>query len=323
VSARSVATERYDPDRHDVAQFSCGHEALDRWLTRYAGQGERRDAARTFVSTAERCTVSGYYTVVAGQLDHGEATAVTRKGLSRHFPIPVAILARLAVDQRYQRQGLAWLTQIERSPNTVEAYARDLRLFWEFLGSRGLAWDRVSVAELGEFAAWARRPAENVVVLSELAARRSAATVNRMLTAVVAFYEFQGRRGSSLARELVVQTRGGRGAYKPFLNGIAKAAPRAVRLPEQQRLPTTLSLEQVAGGGDRRAAALARSVPVRAAREHGDADRAGAGPPPRGCRLLGAADRDRPAPREPRQGAEQGRSARIGAGPGRADAAVV
>ncbi|MCA1698127.1 MAG: site-specific integrase [Actinobacteria bacterium] len=143
---------------------------------------------------------------------------------------------------------LAWLTQIERSPNTVEAYARDLKLFWAFLVSRDLPWDRVTVAELGEFAAWARRPAENVVVLSELAARRSAQTVNRMLTAVVAFYEFQGRCGSSLARELVVQTRGGRGGYKPFLHGISRAAPRgrAGRLPEQQRLPRTLSLEQVA-----------------------------------------------------------------------------
>ena len=66
---------------------------------------------------------------------------------------------------------LGWLTGIERSPNTVEAYARDLGLFWSFLGGRGLAWDRVSVVELGEFAAWARRPAENVLVLSEQAAQ--------------------------------------------------------------------------------------------------------------------------------------------------------
>ena len=143
---------------------------------------------------------------------------------------------------------LGWLTGIERSPNTVEAYARDLALFWSFLAGRGVAWDRVSVAELGEFAGWARRPAENVVVISELAAKRSARTVNRMLTAVVAFYEFQGRRGSSLARDLVVQTRGGRGGYKPFLHGIAAGRPRgrAVRLPDRQRLPRTLSLEGVA-----------------------------------------------------------------------------
>jgi len=143
---------------------------------------------------------------------------------------------------------LAWLTQIERSPNTVEAYARDLKLFWSFLASRGPVWEQVTVSELGEFAAWARRPAENVIVLSELAARRSPRSVNRMLSAVVAFYEFHGRRGSSQARELVVQTRGGRGAYKPFLHGIARSQPRgrAVRLPETQTLPRTLTLEQVA-----------------------------------------------------------------------------
>ena len=143
---------------------------------------------------------------------------------------------------------LGWLTGIERSPNTVEAYARDLAAFWSFLAGRGVAWDRVSVAELGEFAAWARRPAENVVVISEQAAKRSARTVNRMLTAVMAFYEFQGRRGNTLARDLVVRTRGGRGGYKPFLHGIAAGRPRgrAVRLPERQRLPRTLSLERVA-----------------------------------------------------------------------------
>ncbi len=114
---------------------------------------------------------------------------------------------------------LGWLTGIERSPNTVEAYARDLCLFWSFLGGRGLAWDRVSVVALGEFAAWARRPAANVVVLAEEAARLSARTVNRMLSGVVGFYEFQARRGSTLAQDLVVKTRSGRGGYKPFLHG--------------------------------------------------------------------------------------------------------
>ena len=53
---------------------------------------------------------------------------------------------------------LAWLTDCERLPNTVEAYAHDLRAFWTFLAERELEWDRVEVGELGEFAAWARRP---------------------------------------------------------------------------------------------------------------------------------------------------------------------
>jgi len=143
---------------------------------------------------------------------------------------------------------LAWLTDCERSPNTVEAYAHDLRAFWTFLTERGLCWDGVGVMELGEFAAWVRRPAENVVVLAEGAGRLSARTVNRMLSGVVGFYEFQARRGSTLAKDLVVKTRSGRGGYKPFLHGIARARPRgrAVRLPEQRSFPKTLSLEQVA-----------------------------------------------------------------------------
>ncbi len=100
-----TGTERYDPARHDVTGFSCGNELLDRWLVRYAGQNQRRDAARTFVATTNE-VVYGYYTLLAGQLDHQEATSQTSKGLSRHFPIPVAILARLAVDSSHQGRGL-------------------------------------------------------------------------------------------------------------------------------------------------------------------------------------------------------------------------
>lgn len=142
---------------------------------------------------------------------------------------------------------LAWLTNNERSPNTVEAYAHDLRAFWTFLDEHGLTWDQVGVMELAEFAAWARRPAKNVVVLADEAARLSPRTVNRMLTGVVGFYELQARRGSTLAQDLIVKTRSGRGGYKPFLHGIARARPRgrAVRLPETKELPKTLTLEQV------------------------------------------------------------------------------
>lgn len=106
MSEEAALTERYDPAAHQVASFACGEESLDRWLDRYAGQGERRDATRTFVATDAQGAVCGYYTLVAGQLEQVEATERVRKGLSRHFPIPVAILARLAVDEGSQGQGL-------------------------------------------------------------------------------------------------------------------------------------------------------------------------------------------------------------------------
>jgi GNAT superfamily N-acetyltransferase len=106
VTTGFAGTERYDAARHDVTGFSCGNELLDRWLVHYAGQNQRRDAARTFVATTSDQRIYAYYTLLAGQLDHHEATAETSKGLSKRFPIPVAILARLAVDLSEQGQGL-------------------------------------------------------------------------------------------------------------------------------------------------------------------------------------------------------------------------
>lgn len=105
MSGPPVATERFEPARHDTSGFQSGHEALDRWLERYAGQSERRDAARTFVISGDG-RVIGYYALLAGELDHDEATGQIRKGMSRYYPIPVAILARLAVDRRHQNRGL-------------------------------------------------------------------------------------------------------------------------------------------------------------------------------------------------------------------------
>ena len=81
---------------------------------------------------------------------------------------------------------LAWLSRIERSPNTVRAYALDLKAYFCFLAARGVAWDAVTLELLGEFTAWLRQPADNVVVLPTARPHRSTRTVNRMLSAVAA-----------------------------------------------------------------------------------------------------------------------------------------
>lgn len=102
----TAATEPLDRTRHRVDSFTCGHEVLDRWLRARAGQSQRRDAARTFVAAATDGTVAGYYTLIAAQVRHEAATGPVARGMSRYFPIPVALLARLAVDRRYQGMGL-------------------------------------------------------------------------------------------------------------------------------------------------------------------------------------------------------------------------
>lgn len=143
---------------------------------------------------------------------------------------------------------LRYLHRIERSPNTLRAYAHDLRLFFEFLALRALVWDRVAVADLGDFAGWLRRPADNVLVLPGARAARSASTTNRALSAVMAFYDFHARHGVEVAAGLIDFTRGGRGPYKPFLHGIARAQPRGRegRLRVVKELPKTLTLTQIA-----------------------------------------------------------------------------
>ena len=151
MSAPAAATERYDPTHHDASKFESGNEVLDRWLYRHAGQSERRDAARTFV-IADAGAVIGYYALLAGELDHHQATEQTRTGMSRHYPIPVAILARLAVDHRHQHLWLGatllhdalrrvTLASEQLAVRAVIVHAIDepAALFYEHFGFRSLS----------------------------------------------------------------------------------------------------------------------------------------------------------------------------------------
>src|ERR1700745_3453747 len=86
---------------------------------------------------------------------------------------------------------LAYLTDIGRSPNTVKAYAHDLKDFWEFLGCRDLDWRQARLEDVGEFVAWLRLPPPGregvIAVLPSAVPQVSASTINRKLAAVSAF----------------------------------------------------------------------------------------------------------------------------------------
>jgi GNAT superfamily N-acetyltransferase len=91
-------------EHHVVKGFDCGYPALNQWLVRYALANQRAGAARTFV-VGEGDGVIGYYSLAAGGVAPADAPPRIRKGLARH-PIPVMLLARLAVDRRHQGQGI-------------------------------------------------------------------------------------------------------------------------------------------------------------------------------------------------------------------------
>jgi GNAT superfamily N-acetyltransferase len=95
----SWTIEPFDRSRHDRTRFDCGIPILNTWLTKQAGQFEKRDLARVYVLvTAGEVTVKGYsalssHTVVFEALPEDQA-----KGLPR-IDLPAVLIGRLAIDQ--------------------------------------------------------------------------------------------------------------------------------------------------------------------------------------------------------------------------------
>ena len=89
---------------HRLEAFDCGKPALNDWLTRHARQAQASGSAKTYV-VAKGAHVAGYFSLTVGQIDTLEAPDRVRKGMGA-FPIPVIILARLAVSASDQGQGI-------------------------------------------------------------------------------------------------------------------------------------------------------------------------------------------------------------------------
>ncbi len=94
---------------HQVQSFACGEASLDEWLKRRALANQASGASRTFVVTDDDLRVMGYYALAAGAVAHHDASRSIRQNMPD--PIPVMVLARLAVDVRAQgiRLGAALL----------------------------------------------------------------------------------------------------------------------------------------------------------------------------------------------------------------------
>lgn len=87
-----------------VDAFDCGQAALNQFLQRYALVNQKAGSAQTYVCCRDDVVV-GFYSLVVGSVDPEAAPSRVMKGLARH-PVPVMILARLAVDTQHQRKGL-------------------------------------------------------------------------------------------------------------------------------------------------------------------------------------------------------------------------
>jgi GNAT superfamily N-acetyltransferase len=90
-------------DRHDCSDFDCGRETLDTWLKGRALRNQESGASRTFV-VCESGRVVAYYALASSAVATELATGRLRRNMPD--PIPVVVLARLAVDRSHQGQGL-------------------------------------------------------------------------------------------------------------------------------------------------------------------------------------------------------------------------
>jgi len=90
-------------EAHELADFRSGEDSLDDWLKRRARANQVSGASRTYV-VCQGKRVIGYYALASGAITVESAPGRFKRNMPN--PIPVAVLARLAVDQHWQGQGI-------------------------------------------------------------------------------------------------------------------------------------------------------------------------------------------------------------------------
>jgi GNAT superfamily N-acetyltransferase len=114
---------------HAVEEFTCGQPQLDRFLVRFALQAQQSNSSQTYVGLSGT-TIIGFHTLVAGEVQYNQAPDRVAKGMPRH-PIPLLVLARLAVHTEWQGRGVG-------GGLLLDAFGRCLQAA-DIIGARALA----------------------------------------------------------------------------------------------------------------------------------------------------------------------------------------
>ena len=143
---------------------------------------------------------------------------------------------------------LHYLDSLERSPNTIQTYAYNLKLFWEFLQDNSLDWREINLEKLSNFIHWLRNPHKSVVSIQPIVSGRSEKTINECLTTVCGFYEFQEGLGAFEGVDAYRYQMQRGSKYKPSLHHISKGKEvkaRLLKIKEPKTFPGCLTPEQV------------------------------------------------------------------------------
>lgn len=107
-------------DRSHISEnFDCGYDDLNRFISRFALNNQSAGSAQTYVALADKKVV-GYYSLAVGAVAHSQAPTRMVKGLARH-PVPVMLLARLAVDKETRGKGLGAALLHDALARTLQA----------------------------------------------------------------------------------------------------------------------------------------------------------------------------------------------------------
>jgi GNAT superfamily N-acetyltransferase len=90
---------------HPVDRFDCGREELNRFLLRFALTSQQAGAAQTYAALAGE-DIIGYHSLAVGEVAFDGAPGRLTKGLAHH-PVPIMLLARMAVHVAWQKRGIA------------------------------------------------------------------------------------------------------------------------------------------------------------------------------------------------------------------------
>ena len=113
---RRIEKLRYD---HVIDAFDCGREELNRFLQQHALQNQHSGGSQTYVGLVDE-NVVGFYALAVGSVEPEHTPERVRKGMARHA-IPIMLLARLAVDQRWQRRGIGAALLKDAALRTLQA----------------------------------------------------------------------------------------------------------------------------------------------------------------------------------------------------------
>lgn len=149
-SAGSIEAPRPLGPDCDCSGFDSGQPALDTWLRRNAQKSQSSGAARTYVITAGQAVI-GYYALAVGSVSRAEATGQVRRNMPD--PIPVMLLARLAIDRRWQGRGLGVALLRDAALRTLQAA--------EIAGIRAMVVHAISVDAARFYRYFGFQPAAN------------------------------------------------------------------------------------------------------------------------------------------------------------------